>query len=538
LVAISRSIRKSLKAERFPFKRAIALALLLGVPALGLYCLQWAQVTTAPDFGNRQALPDYSQLSPKRGYDARVDFQVGESAAAPGRLSSPNDPFSTRSRAGMLSALDDPFYEALSSGAGQGVLVLQSTSHGVPTYGAPSPARRTISATDRSLLREIRITLAGSFTNFLDNAYGNPSAMSGKQIASPPQQNPFVKSSDATAAHLGSADAAPATSQETGSTGNAKPASDAGATNESKPSTDSAPQQKPADPAPQEISQGPMGIVIGAPGKFTAVRPNVILHVDGDGVLQAMAAAQIRDQLFETAELGARQFNMLLFAQPAEIPTALAVADLNGDGIPDVCSMDAREGLLHILYGTPEGSYVEGMKIDVGSGPRSVAAGDFNRDGRVDIAISNIGIGTLTIVYLGEPGMPPSFRSGWLDKYRDFVGVADMSGSGAVDLLGMSFANQAEVLDIGRTDGALAGRTFPYAAALSRKVGTLNGFQLQMNVILMKSNLSLNLQNFQNQMVNVLNLQAGSDIYVIVGDINYGNAISVALATLGKQKIF
>jgi hypothetical protein len=500
---------------------------------MGIYCLQWKPMTSALDGGSRQIPPDSSQLSPRRGYNTQVDSKADEFAPPLGQLSSLSNPFSTRSRAGMLSTLDDPFYETMSSGLSEGVLVLQGTNQGIPTYGAPSPARRTVPTADRSLLREIRISLAGSFTNFLDSVYGNPAAKSGKQITNLPQQNPFVKSVDSTAAAQGSADAAPAAAQETGSPGNSKPASDAITTNESKPSTDPAPQQKPADLPPQEISQGPFGIAV-VPGTFVAVRPNVILHVDGDGVLQAMAAAQIRDQLFETAEMGARQFNMLLFARPAEIPTALAVADLNRDGIPDVCSMDGHEGLLHILYGTPEGSYVEGLKIDVGSGPRSVAAGDFNRDGRADIAISNIGIGTLTMIYLGEPGTPPSFRSGWLDKYRDFIGAADMSGSGAIDLLGLSFANQAEVLDIGRTDGVPPGRTFPYASALSRKVGTLNGFQLQMNVILMKSNLSLNLQNFQNQMVNVLNLQASNEIYVIVGDLNYGNAISVALATLRK----
>jgi hypothetical protein len=534
LVANSRSAPKSLKTGRLPFKRIIALALLLGVPALGLYCLQWVPITSAPEVGDRQTLPDNVKLSPPRGYDAPFGTQADESAAGLGRISTPNNPFSVRPSARMLSALDDPFFEALSTGTSEGMLVLQNTSRGIPTYEAPGPARRAIPAADRTLLREIRISLAGSFTNFLDNVYGSPSAQSGKQVSSPPQQNPFAKAADAPAANQGVTDAAQATALESGSTENARPASDAGVANDAKPSTDPAPQQKPADPAPQEVAQGPFGIAINAPGKFTTVRSDVILHVDGNGVLQAMAAAQIRDQLFETAELGALQFNTLLFAQPAEVPTALAVADLNGDGIADVCSMDALEGLLHILYGVRDGSYAEAMKIDVGRGPRSVAAGDFNRDGRTDIAISNIGIGTVTLVYLGEPGTLPSFRSGWLDKYRDFIGAADMSGSGTVDLLGMTFANQAEVLDIGQTNGSFPGKTFSYLPLLSRKIGTLNGFQLQMNVIQMKSNVSINLQNFQNQMVNVLNLQAGNDVYVILGDINYGNAISIAIATLRK----
>jgi hypothetical protein len=98
----------------------------------------------------------------------------------------------------------------------------------------------------------------------------------------------------------------------------------------------------------------------------------------------------------------------------------------------------------------------------------------------------------------------------------------------------MNFANLGEVLDIGRSGGAVPGLRFTYTPALSSTVPIFIGIPFQLNAVLLKSNLSVNLQNVEYQMVNVVNVQAGNDIYVIAGDFNYNNTISVLLATLRK----
>jgi hypothetical protein len=66
------------------------------------------------------------------------------------------------------------------------------------------------------------------------------------------------------------------------------------------------------------------------------------------------------------------------------------------------------------------------------------------------------------------------------------------------------------------------------------RITTFNGRQLQLNAVLFGSNLSLNLQNLQNQLTNVINVQTRDGIYIIVGDLTYNNSLSVALATLRK----
>jgi hypothetical protein len=486
-----------------------------------------------------------------QGFDPPHYMQAQDEAGRTSRmLTSPGNPFRAGNQAGMIAAVSDPFYEAFSAGLTEGVLVLQSTKRGVPTYGPPPSQREAAPVSDRAMLREIRMELAGSFSSFLDNMFGNAPARGAAQAANRSEPNPFAKSGEATpSSQTGAKDAASNSKQETGAAGDGKGASDTSSKQDSDSSSKAQPDSastdgtKAADAAGKTPSGGENSTPTYLPGPFgirsdasplKVVRPLIMMHLNKEGNLQAFPSMRIKEDFFDAAEMGIRQFNVLHFAQPAELATALAVADLNRDGVPDVCYLDSHAGVLHFLMGQADGTYAESMQVEVGTGPRSIAAGDFNRDGRTDIAISSLGIGTLTFLYLGDAGEPPAFKSTWLDKYRDAILASDTTGTGVMDLVGLSFPNLAEVLNLGRAGGAAPGKTFPYTPALERKVATLFGYQLQLNATLLKSSLSVNLQNYQNQMVNIVNIHAGNDMFVIVGDMNNDNSISIALATLRK----
>src|SRR5262245_42717254 len=70
-------------------------------------------------------------------------------------------------------------------------------------------------------------------------------------------------------------------------------------------------------------------------------------------------------------------------------PRSVAVGDFNGDGTLDLAVANA--GTVSILPGTGTGSF--GAKTDfvTGSNPSSVAVGDFNGDGKLDLAVANLG---------------------------------------------------------------------------------------------------------------------------------------------------
>src|SRR5258708_11198224 len=80
------------------------------------------------------------------------------------------------------------------------------------------------------------------------------------------------------------------------------------------------------------------------------------------------------------------------------IPFSVAVGDFNGDGKLDLAVANSDSNTVSILLGTGTGSF--GPKTDFGTGahPLSVAVGDFNGDGKLDLAIANSTDATVSIL--------------------------------------------------------------------------------------------------------------------------------------------
>lgn len=83
-------------------------------------------------------------------------------------------------------------------------------------------------------------------------------------------------------------------------------------------------------------------------------------------------------------------------------PSALAVADFNLDGQPDLAVVNALSGSITILLGDGTGAFHNAASIStLGNGPQSIAVADFNRDGVPDLAITNQLSSTVTVL-LGD----------------------------------------------------------------------------------------------------------------------------------------
>ncbi|MBM4012553.1 MAG: hypothetical protein FJ286_14445 [Planctomycetes bacterium] len=137
------------------------------------------------------------------------------------------------------------------------------------------------------------------------------------------------------------------------------------------------------------------------------------------------------------------------FATSATISTGtvrtygVAVGDFNGDGRMDIAANSATNGTLSVVFGDGVGGFSTPAAIAVGYEPYFVIADDFNKDGIDDVAVSNFESNLIT-VRLGSPSgaflASKSFESGKGMVFPASTGVwylatGDLNGDGNRDLV-------------------------------------------------------------------------------------------------------
>ena len=80
-------------------------------------------------------------------------------------------------------------------------------------------------------------------------------------------------------------------------------------------------------------------------------------------------------------------------------PTAIAIGDINGDGIGDIAAANMQGDNVTVLLGGRSGLRpAPGSPVTVGNGPSAIAVADLNRDGKADIVTGNWESGDVSVV--------------------------------------------------------------------------------------------------------------------------------------------
>ena len=166
-------------------------------------------------------------------------------------------------------------------------------------------------------------------------------------------------------------------------------------------------------------------------------------------------------------------------------PAAIAHGDFNGDGRVDLAVADFTGGSISILLGTGDGNFQPTVNYTVGRNATGIVAGDFNRDGHLDLAIAyqdsngrvtvflGRGDGTFTQSFIYLVGTSPSAMC-----------VSDFNGDGNLDLAVTSYGSTIGVspgivtILLGRGDGTFQVQTTTYSVgtvANTIAAGDFNG---------------------------------------------------------------
>jgi hypothetical protein len=191
---------------------------------------------------------------------------------------------------------------------------------------------------------------------------------------------------------------------------------------------------------------------------------------NGDGLLDLAVADNATNKVFVFLGRGDGTFTSPV-SYHAPLPERVLAVDLNGDGHPDLailayCGPSPKlcpHGAVEVLLNTGSGTFGKPHYFGVGIGPDGIAAGDLNRDGKVDLVVANnnfqsastvsvlLGDGTFKRTVNYNAGAGPAG-----------VAIADFNGDGYLDIAVANIGDSTLSVLFGQGNGKF-GTAQPFA---------------------------------------------------------------------------
>jgi uncharacterized repeat protein (TIGR01451 family) len=146
-------------------------------------------------------------------------------------------------------------------------------------------------------------------------------------------------------------------------------------------------------------------------------------------------------------------------------PFAVSIGDFNGDGKRDLAVANANGNSLSIILGNGNGTFAAAVNYGTGTSPVAVGIGDFNGDGKSDLAVTNLVSNDVSVLLgngNGTFGVAVQYAAGMFPRG---IAVGDFNGDGKRDLaVANQFSDNVSIF-LGNGNGT-------FAAAVSYAVGS------------------------------------------------------------------
>ena len=141
--------------------------------------------------------------------------------------------------------------------------------------------------------------------------------------------------------------------------------------------------------------------------------------------------------------------------------SALIAADFNGDGKIDLAVANFTDNTVSILLGKPDGTFATQVVYPTGNAPFALVAADFNGDGKLDLATVNNpnGAGSVSVLVGNGDGTFQSHVDYATGNHSTGIVAADFNRDGKIDLaVANDYSNSVSIL-LGNGDGMFQNQT-------------------------------------------------------------------------------
>ena len=134
--------------------------------------------------------------------------------------------------------------------------------------------------------------------------------------------------------------------------------------------------------------------------------------------------------------------------------TAVALGDLNGDGILDMVTTNSNANNISIRLGNGDGSFAAAASIAAGTAPSSIALGDMNGDGNLDMVTTNNATDNVSVLLGNGNGSFAAATNFGAGDAPEYVTLGDLNADGALDIVTANYRADTVSVLLGNGNGS------------------------------------------------------------------------------------